>query len=89
MTHFTTNEGRQWLVDMLKNDEATITFTKTNGEQRTMHCTLKESIVVPYEKKTERTKNHSDEVIAVWDLEKDAWRSFRLDSITEVKFVLE
>jgi hypothetical protein len=46
-------------------------------------CTLKEGVVVPHEKKTERVKEVNDEVLAVWDCEKNAWRSFRFDSIIE------
>lgn len=90
MTHFTTPEGRQWLIDMLKSNEVTIKFTKVGGEERIMHCTLKDDAITPYEKKTDRpTKHRSDDVIAVWDLDNDGWRSFRLDSITEVNLVLE
>lgn len=82
--------GRNWLINILReNEDVTIGFTKTNGESRTMHCTLHKDIVVPYEKKTDRARETNDDVLAVWDLEKDAWRSFRLDSITSVNFTME
>ncbi len=29
----------------------------------------------------------NDEVLAVWDLDKQAWRSFRLDSITKIEYI--
>lgn len=60
-----------------------VKFTKTNGEVRDMTCTLKEGVVVPHEKKTDRVKEVNDDVLAVWDCEKNAWRSFRFDSIIE------
>jgi hypothetical protein len=54
-----------------------------------MKCTLLESAIPVYEKKTEiaRTKT-SDESISVVDLEKNEWRSFRYDSIKSVSFTL-
>lgn len=75
---------RDKLINILKNGTATVKFTKTNGEERVMQCTLKESVVQDYEKKTERVKQHNPEILSVWDVEKNAWRSFRFDSIKEV-----
>jgi hypothetical protein len=72
---------------MLKTSKMTVTFTKTDGTERAMNCTLVEEHIQPYEKKTERTRTESDETIAVWDLDKNAWRSFRVDSVTELEFI--
>jgi len=83
----TTAEGRAWLIDLLHNYSVSIKFTKTDGTERTMRCTLREGVIVPHEKKTEREKAANDNVLAVWDLDKNAWRSFRLDSITDVNEV--
>ena len=56
---------------------------------RTMKCTLQESAIPTYEKKTERVRTTStDESISVVDLEKSEWRSFRYDSIKSVSFTL-
>ena len=68
----------------LKLNICKVTFTKANGELRDMVCTLRDDIVVPHEKKTERVKEMNESVMAVWDCEKNAWRSFRVDSIIEV-----
>jgi len=68
----------------LQSNICKVTFTKTNGELREMVCTLRDDIVVPHEKKTERVKEVNESVMAVWDCEKNAWRSFRVDSIIEV-----
>ena len=59
----------------------TVKFIKNDGSVREMICTLLESLAIPYEKKTDKQKPENDEVLAVWDVEKHAWRSFRLDSI--------
>ena len=50
-----------------------------------MLCTLM-SEFLPETKETEKEdKKVNEEVLAVWDLEKEAWRSFRLDSISNVQ----
>lgn len=60
-----------------------VVFEKSNGEMRTMYATLK-SNYLPEQTDIEETiakRNKSTEAIAVWDIEKEAWRSFRWDSI--------
>ena len=52
--------------------------------ERLMKCTLAEGIVKPHEKKTDREKAANNNIISVWDVEKDAWRSFRLDTVLEI-----
>lgn len=83
---FATDIGRSWLIGVLQNEGATVTFKKQDGTERTMKCSLNESIVVPHEKKTDRVKEKNDGILPVWDVEKNAWRSFRLDSIIKVEF---
>ena len=81
-------EARQWLMGVLKEHDVEITFTKKDGTTRVMKCTLDESKIPPLEKKTDRTKAANDDVLPVFDLEAQGWRSFRLDSITHVNFTL-
>ena len=83
-----TTEGREWLQSHLRMGPVTVIFTKKDGTERTMNCTLQEGVVVPHENKTDKTKVENDEVLAVWDIDKSAWRSFRLDSIKTVQFNL-
>jgi|DEB3_MinimDraft_2_1074329.scaffolds.fasta_scaffold22523_2 WYL_2, Sm-like SH3 beta-barrel fold len=80
---------RTWLIGVLKlNDPVVIKFEKKDGTLREMKCSLNENIVVPYEKKTDKVKEKNDETLAVWDVEKNAWRSFQLRSIKEIGFDL-
>jgi len=51
---------------------------------RTMHCTLQEQYLPQQMHTDEVASKKSETAIAVWDLEKEAWRSFRVDSV--VKF---
>jgi len=66
-----------------------IKFTKTDGSVREMICTLQESFTIPYEKKTEKQKPENNDTLAVWDVEKNAWRSFRVSSVISVDIVSE
>jgi hypothetical protein len=66
----------------------TITFTKKDETERVMVCTLKEE-KIPSEKSPKNTgKSQSDDAIAVFDLEKQDWRSFRFDSVKKIEFSL-
>ena len=76
---------RDRLITKLTEGKLNVTFTKKNGEERTMFCTLM-SEFLPETKETKKTDQKvNEEVLAVWDLDKDAWRSFRLDSISNVQ----
>lgn len=66
-----------------------MTFTKSDGTERMMNCTLQESAIQVYEKKTDRVRKKSEDTISVWDLEKNDWRSFRVDSIKSFSFNIE
>lgn len=81
-------EFRDWLVGILKTEDVTVFFEKTDGTVREMKCTLKPDSLVPYEKKTDQSKTPNPDVCAVFDLDKQQWRSFRYDSIKEIRFTL-
>ena len=73
---------RDILIKNLQKKTMRITFTKVNGEERVMDCTLQENLV-PATKYTNRKQN--EEVLPVFDINKGEWRSFRLDSITNIE----
>jgi len=77
---------RETLVNGLKKDVLTINFTKVNGEERVMNCTLNETLL-PEAITSDSEKKENLDVIAVWDTDKDAWRSFRVDSVNSIKIV--
>lgn len=73
------------VIATLKESNCVVTFTKVNGEVREMPCTLREDTVPAYERKTpvkESTKESTN--ISVWCLDKQAWRSFRFDSLISI-----
>ena len=72
------------IMNMLSKGVVSIKFIKTDGSERDMKCTLMEEIIKPHEKKTDREKKQNENVISVWDVDKEGWRSFRLDSIISI-----
>ena len=76
---------REVLVEGLKRNLMRVVFTKVNGEERTMLCTLHESVLP--EPMLSSTRKVNPDTISVWDIDNNGWRSFRIDSIKEVKVV--
>lgn len=75
---------RQWLKGMLRVGPIKVSFVKKDGTVREMNCTLEEDVAIPHEKTTDRVKEQNDEVCPVWDIDKQAWRSFRYDAVTKL-----
>ena len=72
----------------LRSQIIKISFEKKDGTIRDMSCTLMESKIPDDKKpKTSNTKQNPS-VLPVFDVEKDAWRSFRWDSIKKIAFQL-
>jgi len=79
------------LVELLKNNIVEVTFTKLNGDERVMPCTLKEDLLPPAKKDEPLTQKKvrevSEAVIPVWAIESNGFRSFRYDRVKSVKLV--
>jgi hypothetical protein len=78
--------NREEIQNTLRENVATVTFHKVDGSQRVMRCTLKPDLLpaTPVkESKQEKQLNLS--VLAVYDLEAAGWRSFRIESVTNVE----
>ena len=73
--------NRKELVEKLQSNIVQVIFSKKDGSIRVMSCTL-DSKIVPPTNITNRKKN--DEVLPVWDIEKGAWRSFRLENVKSI-----
>jgi len=83
------DELRKWLIGLLKEHTVELKFEKKDGSIRDMIATLKEDLVIAYEKKTDKEKVVNEDILPVFDIDKQEWRSFRLDSIKEIKFDLK
>ncbi len=70
------------LKEELNKGICEVTFTKKNGEERVMPCTLVfDHIPEENHPKGTGSGHQSQESIAVWCMDKEAWRSFRVDSV--------
>jgi hypothetical protein len=67
--------------------DAEVTFTKRNGDVRVIRCTLQETVVPKKTTAKAESKVINPDALPVWDTENAGWRSFRYDSITNVKFI--
>lgn len=85
MEEFKSKKGQEWLLNLLHLGPAAVTFTKADGTERVMKCSLKSDLVQHYEKKTDKVKVVNEDVLPVFDLDKQQWRSFRWDSIKRVE----
>ena len=80
------------VVELLQNDVAQVTFTKVDGSERVMDCTLLKEVLderapqsaPPTEAKPPKAVN--PEVVPVFDLVANGWRSFRLDAVKSIGF---
>jgi hypothetical protein len=79
--------SKEDLIKLLKQKVVTIKFKKKDNSIRKMICTLSEDYLPEPEEVTEsnekRAKKENPNTLPVWDLEKLAWRSFRVDSVVE------
>ena len=83
---------KRWLKSHLAYGPTTVVFTKKDGTERVMLCTTKTELVpavdIVESAETKKEKKINEEVMPVYDLEAKAWKSFRWDSIKQVRFEL-
>lgn len=78
---------KEQLQSILREEVATVTFTKTDGSERVMKCTLDPSYIPPVivdESKPKKERKENPDLILVWDTENSGWRSFKLSSIKTI-----
>lgn len=89
-----------WLKDVLRREVVEVIFTKTDGTERVMKCTMKMSVIdegtkllqARSESNTEKSKSRVKKTktdllsdhITVWDVETQNWRSFRARKLTNI-----
>lgn len=86
---FISTEDKTFVRELLHNEEVRdlcVTFTKKDGTQREMFCTLSESRI-PADKKPKNTDSvFTDEALRVFDEKIGEWRSFRWESVTKIEY---
>jgi hypothetical protein len=82
---------QKWLRSHLKFGPVTVTFTKKDGSERVMKCTTNPTYIMfkdPAILESKREKKVNEEVMPVYDMESNAWKSFRWDSIKSVMITI-
>ena len=74
-------EFRDRIVKDLRLGNVEVLFTKKDGTERKMLCTL---VNIPAEHQPKNEVEYAENTIRVFDIEKQGWRSFRLDSIKSI-----
>jgi hypothetical protein len=78
------------LLDLLRNNLVTVTFTKVNGDERVMNCTLRNDYIPSFDVSNTASQvlrenaGRGDNNISVWDTQSNGWRSFRVNSVKSV-----
>ena len=81
--------GRKWLLGLLETEVVEIEFMKKDGTPRVMKCTLQEDFLPEVDGAILIDKDRwKKDALAVFDIEKNDWRSFRWDSVKSIKFTL-
>ena len=81
------DKSKESLQELLRNTVAVVTFTKKDGTERVMKCTLNQDIAIPHERKTDRVKEPKEDILPVWDIEASAWRSITIPNILTVEIM--
>ena len=74
------------LTELLRSNVIEVKFTKVDGTERVMRCTLQPQYL-PESIEKEGVKVRNADVQSVWDIDINAWRSFRFDSVKEFGIV--
>lgn len=69
----------------LKSGVATVTFMKVDGSERIMRCTLKDEFLPEEYRGKGMILTEVTNAMRVFDIEANAWRSFRIESVTNVQ----
>ena len=80
-----------WLKGILPTTEATITFTKVDGTERVMKCTLEADKLPPVVVKEDakpRKQTDSTKALRVSDLDKKEWRSFTIKNLKRIELTI-
>ena len=82
---------REDLKAMLQANVKVVTFQKVNGDKRAMRCTLNPRYLPEAKPKAVGASPRplNEEVLAVYDLDEKAWRSFRIENILKVEATLQ
>jgi hypothetical protein len=85
------------LRTLLLENQCIVEFTKVNGELRSMPCTLKAEFIpdptpapnFANPQDPPKVKKENPDVMSVWCLDKQEWRSFRIANVISAKVKID
>ena len=76
------------LKEMLHNGVVSIVFEKADGTIREMNCTLNPTEMPPQllteQQEAAKVRNENPDLLAVWDVDANGWRSFNISKVRSV-----
>lgn len=77
---------RDGLIDLLRHNVVSVTFTKVNGDERVMSCTLHPNFIpnAPITNGEVVVKQTTSNTVSVWDINANGWRSFRIENVKSI-----
>lgn len=75
---------RKEIVDELSKGVHQVTFTKLDGTERTISCTL-DSAILPNLKDKDSAKPINENIITAYCVDKKEWRSFRVENVKSIE----
>lgn len=77
------------LKEQLQNGIFTVVFEKVDGTVREMQCTLNKEHLPPQllteEQNAAKIRTENPDVLCVWDMENNGWRSFHVSKVKEIR----
>jgi hypothetical protein len=76
----------QEILNLLHQHDCEVTFTKVDGSERVMPCTLREAAMPARDAaKFHETRVINEKVISAFCLDKMEWRSFRVENVRSIR----
>jgi len=83
---------RNEILEILHKGPCNVSFNKVSGERRDMYCTLDHALI-PAAKdvgtneafNSKKIREINENVVVAYDLNKNDWRSFRVENLISIK----
>lgn len=73
--------NRDEMLENLRAGECRVIFTKVNGEQRDMLCTLNFDLIAEDKRPKSGSTDYSEDVVRAFDLNKQEFRTFKVANV--------
>lgn len=72
------------LKQLVENGVVTVIFTKADGSERTMNCTLLSEYLPAAKSPQLLTEDTHPDTLSVWDVDANGWRAFKISNVKSV-----